>query len=176
MQDDTNDPYWMPSKGRSKVSLQIIYLHDSLSVALIMDLNDNETNIESIISFMKENSHLSYSLSDSLLSIINNQEIDVEESQYLFFTVNETTNTNTRTKIHKVTQEQEDSFSLTINWSHDLFRKKPISKVILRNHHGSYFCRKNMGKEIFFRDEPLGFEEIEDTSREVLSKQNIFLI
>jgi len=165
-----------PIKGRSKVSLHIINVHDLLSVALIMDLKENENILDSIISFMKENSHLSYSLSESLVSIVNNQEVESEKSQYLFFTVNETTNTNTRSTIHNVSNEQENSFSLTVNWSHDLFRKKPITKVILKNQHGSYFCRKNMGKEIFFRDDSQEFENLEDTSRDVLSKQNIYLI
>jgi len=65
--------------------------------------------------------------------------------------------------------DADANFSLAINWAHDLFSERPAaSKLILRNHSGSIFCRKKFGKETFFQYSTDKFEDFEELARHYL--------
>lgn len=77
--------------------------------------------------------------------------------------------------------EVRDSFAQTINFSHDLFDNRPnTTKLVLANHNGSYYCRKQFGKEVFFHTKPHITQStnmnVEELARSKLEEESITLI
>eukprot|EP01126_Amoeba_proteus_P061265 TRINITY_DN8206_c0_g1_i7.p1 TRINITY_DN8206_c0_g1~~TRINITY_DN8206_c0_g1_i7.p1 ORF type:complete len:263 (-),score=55.94 TRINITY_DN8206_c0_g1_i7:225-1013(-) len=69
--------------------------------------------------------------------------------------------------------EADLSFSSTINWAHDLFSEHPeTTKIVLRNHMGSFLCRRYFGKETFFQTVTEKFEDVELVASQYLGSDH----
>eukprot|EP01125_Pyxidicula_operculata_P021069 TRINITY_DN7986_c0_g1_i1.p1 TRINITY_DN7986_c0_g1~~TRINITY_DN7986_c0_g1_i1.p1 ORF type:complete len:509 (-),score=104.61 TRINITY_DN7986_c0_g1_i1:282-1808(-) len=102
----------------------------------------------------------------------NHDEVDEglidKKKLYNYFNLDDLTDLHTgRTGI--VDTEANATFSLSINWAHDLFCERPeSSKLVLRNHTGNFYCKKLFGKETFYHDTSDRFDEFEDTAAQRL--------
>jgi len=168
------EPWEPPVPGRVRVILYVIHLHDGLTIPLLMNEEKGDAIIKAIVNFIYSNTHFSNNISELLSVVIKNtkEEEDERPSPYLYFAFNELTSTHIKYRKCNVSHTEEESFSLTINWAHDLFRKRSFTKLILRNNNGSFYCRKQFGKEVFFRDVPTKFDDIEDTARKILNVEH----
>jgi len=135
--------------------------------------------LKKIFNIISSNSALTKKLSKLLSKIVisdknvpENPKESILIKPYNFFSLDELT--SMQNGIRGIPDSESDAnFSMTINWAHDLFSERPdASKLILRNHTGSIFCRKKFGKETFFQCQVDKFEDFEDISRQNLKNNH----
>jgi len=162
---------------RTKVNLVLIkYRRTGIAIALINSLNTDDSHMKILKRVILYNVDHINTLGRILQTVLHDANKN-HPAPYSFFTFNELTDMQIKTTNFS-NPESEKNFSLTINWAHDLFKQENVTKLILKNHTGSYFCAKQFGKEVYFHKDPsTPFFEIEDTARETLQRDhNVTLI
>jgi len=169
--------------GKIRAGVYIVHLEEKISICMLMNWRAcfEPAYFNKIFQIITANSGLTKKLSKLLTKIVINTDKSILDTSkemiikpYNFFSLDELT--SMQNGIRGMTDMESDSnFSMTINWAHDLFSERTdASKLILRNHTGSIFCRKKFGKETFFQCQVEKFEDFEEIARQNLkSNHNI---
>jgi len=169
--------------GKIRAGVYIVHLEDKISICMLMNWKACFENsyFKKIFHIISSNSGLTKKLSKLLSKIViappeknvtENPKDTILIKPYNFFSLDELT--SMQNGIRGIQDlDVDNNFSMTINWAHDLFSERPdASKLILRNHTGSIFCRKKFGKETFFQCQVEKFEEFEEIARQNLKNNH----
>jgi len=164
--------------GKIRAGVYIVNLEEKVSICMLMKWRAcfEQAYFKQIFQIITTNSGLTKKLSKLLSKIVITEKSVPENPKdikpYNFFSLDELT--SMQNGIRGMTDNESDTnFSMTINWAHDLFSERPdASKLILRNHSGSIFCRKKFGKETFFQCQVEKFEDFEEIARQNLKNNH----
>jgi len=167
--------------GRCRAGVFIVKIYGGLSMCVLLTWSafHQEFYFKLILQVIKTNMQLTKKLTRLLSKIASGENRrgfapdvpilkDGLTRPYNFFSLDELTSMqNGNRGIND--PDADTNFSLAINWAHDLFSERPeASKLVLRNHSGSIFCRKKFGKETYFQYSTEKFEDFEEIARHYL--------